>query len=191
MSRVGMRPIEIPSGVEVNIDDHEVTVKGKLGELSHTVPSDLSLELDDEGNSLTVKRSSEERDVRAMHGLHRSLIANMVEGVSKGIEKKMEIHGTGYNVNMKGNTMVLQIGYCHPVEFELPENITVEIEQNQAQPGRPATFTIRGIDKQQLGNFAAKVRDSRPPEPYKGKGIRYADEHVRRKEGKAFAGIEA
>jgi large subunit ribosomal protein L6 len=184
-----MRPIEIPSGVDVNVDGREVSVKGKLGELSHTVPEELKLELDD--SSLTVSRINDERDVRALHGLHRSLIANMVEGVSKGVQKKLEIHGTGYNVNLKGNTLVLQIGYCHPVEFELPENISVEIEQNQAQPGRPAAFTIKGIDKQQLGNFAAKVRDSRPPEPYKGKGIRYADEHVRRKEGKAFAGIEA
>ncbi len=191
MSRVGIRPIDLPSGVEVNINDHEVTVKGKLGELSHTVPPELGVEMSDDDKALCVTRSSDERDVRAAHGLHRSLLANMVEGVSKGVEKKMEIHGTGYNVNLKGNTLVLQIGYCHPVEFELGENMSVEIEQNNAQPGNPATFTIRGIDKQKVGNFAAKVRDSRPPEPYKGKGIRYADEHVRRKEGKAFAGIEA
>lgn len=191
MSRVGMRPIELPSGVEVTLDDSRVSVKGPLGELEHTVPPELSVELDEDDSFLRVRRSSDERRVRSLHGLHRSLIANMVEGVSRGVQRKMEIHGTGYNVNVKGNKLVLQVGYCHPVEFELPENTSVEIEQNNAQPDRPAAFTIKGIDKQQLGNFAAKVRASRPPEPYKGKGIRYADEHVRRKEGKAFAGIEA
>jgi large subunit ribosomal protein L6 len=185
-----LTPVEIPDKVDATVQPQKVRVKGPLGELEHELPDQLEVQLDADGKEMLVTRHSEERQVRALHGLHRSLLANMVEGVSKGYEKKMEVHGTGYNVNLRGNTLVLQIGFCHDVQFDVPENIEVEIEQNAAQPDNPARFTVRGIDKQQLGQFCADIRDVRPPEPYKGKGIRYADEHVRRKEGKAFAGLE-
>lgn len=125
-----------------------------------------------------------------MHGLHRALIANKVQGVAEGFSKRLEIYGTGYNVNLRGNTLVLQVGFCHEVTFDLPEGVTVQIEQNAAQVDRPARFVVRGIDKGVVGQFAAKVRAVRPPEPYKGKGVRYEGEYVRRKEGKAFTGLE-
>jgi large subunit ribosomal protein L6 len=125
-----------------------------------------------------------------MHGLHRSLLANKVCGVKEGFQKNLEIHGTGYSVTNKGNKLVLSIGFCHDVVFEIPDDIDVEIQQEAAQPDNPAKFAVKGIDKAQVGQFAANIRAVRPPEPYKGKGIRYADEHVRRKEGKAFAGME-
>jgi large subunit ribosomal protein L6 len=185
-----LTPVEIPDKVEATVQPQKVHVIGPLGELEHELPHTLEVQYDAENNEMLVTRHSEERDVRALHGLHRSLLANMVEGVSKGYQKKLEIHGTGYNVNMRGNTIVLQIGFCHDVQFDIPEDIEVEIEQNAAQPDNPARFTVKGIDKAQLGQFCANIRDVRPPEPYKGKGIRYADEHVRRKEGKAFAGLE-
>jgi len=137
-----------------------------------------------------VERRRNGKKVRALHGLHRNLIANMVQGVSSGFSKILEIHGTGFTVNLQGKQLVLKIGFCHDVRFDVPENISVEIERNSAQPGNPARFKLNGIDKHELGQFAANIRKVRPPEPYKGKGIRYADEHVQRKEGKAFAGLE-
>ncbi|MGD2175681.1 MAG: 50S ribosomal protein L6, partial [Candidatus Brocadiaceae bacterium] len=139
---------------------------------------------------LRVRRKHNGRRARALHGLHRSLLANKVEGVVRGFSKDMEVYGTGYSVNLRGNSLVLQVGFCHAVEFELPENTSVEIHQSNAQQDNPARFTISGIDKEALGRFAAKVRAARPPEPYKGKGIRYAGEYVRRKEGKAFTGLQ-
>ena len=159
MSRVGMSPIDIPSGVDVKIDDHEVTVKGSLGELSHTISPGLGMELDDENNTLTVTRSSEERDVRSLHGLHRSLIANMIEGVSKGVQKKMEIHGTGYNVNLRGNQLVLQVGFCHEVRFDLPENIEVDLVYDKDD------YTVRADPtriQQVMMNLATNARDAMP-----------------------------
>jgi len=190
MSRIGTQPIEVPEGVDVVLDPPRLHVKGPLGEFCHELPSVLEVDYDRERRLISVKRFGDERRSRSLHGLHRSLIANMVEGVSKGIEKKMEIHGTGYSVNLRGDRLVLQVGYCHEVAFDLPENISVEIERNAAQPDVPAAFTIRGIDKQRVGEFAAEVRACRPPEPYKGKGVRYVGEYVRRKEGKALAGVE-
>ena len=139
---------------------------------------------------IIVRRGNDSRRSRALHGLHRSLVANLVEGVSKGFSCVLEIHGTGYNVNLRGDAFVLQIGFCHEVPFDLPAGITVEIEQNAAQAGRPARFAVKGIDKHAVTQFAACVRAVRPPEPYKGKGIRYDGEYVRRKEGKAFAGMD-
>ncbi len=190
MSRVGQQPIALPQAVQVELDGNHLKVKGKLGELEHEVPDELELALADDGDSLRVTRKSEARRVRAMHGLHRTLIANKVQGVAEGFAKRLEIYGTGYNANLRGNAFVLQVGFCHEVAFELPDGITVQIEQNAAQVDRPARFVVQGVDKEQVGQFAAKVRAVRPPEPYKGKGIRYEGEYVRRKEGKAFTGLD-
>ncbi len=185
------RPITLPGKVEFTIESSgRVMVKGPLGELSHNIPSELAVEVDSGGKQAKVSCSRTDKKSRAMHGLHRSLLSNMVEGVSKGFEKLMEIHGTGYSVDVQGNQLVLRIGFCHDVRFDIPDDITVEVEQKAAQPGNPARFRIKGIDKEELGQFAADIRKVRPPEPYKGKGIRYSDERVLRKEGKAFAGLE-
>lgn len=185
-----LKPIKIPEAVEAEVTARKISLKGPLGELDHELPPVLELDYDSDNEEVSVTRLSNDRQTRSLHGLHRSLIANKVEGITKGYEKKLEIHGTGYNVNLRGSDLVLQIGFCHDVTFEIPEDIEVEIEQNAAQPDNPAKFTVKGIRKDQLGQFCADIRDVRPPEPYKGKGIRYADEHVRRKEGKAFAGLE-
>ena len=190
MSRIGVKPIEVPSGVTVSVEPGRLTVKGPLGELSHEWPQVLEVEYEKGQQRIHVRRTGNEKRARALHGLHRSLIANKIEGVSRGVEKKMEIHGTGYGVNLKGDHLALQVGYCHEVAFELPEGVSVEIERKTAQPDQAATFTVKGIDKQQVGQFAAKLRACRPPEPYKGKGVRYVGEYVRRKEGKAFASVQ-
>lgn len=190
MSRTGKTPIEVPKGVQVVLDGPQITVKGPLGELRHALPDRLEVEHLSDSGRLSVSRKDEARRTRALHGLHRSLIANMVEGVSKGFSRVLEVHGTGYNVNLRGQTLVLQIGFCHEVPLELPPGVEVEVEQNAAQAGRPARFAVKGADKQAVTQFAACVRAVRPPEPYKGKGIRYENEYVRRKEGKAFAGLD-
>ena len=190
MSRIGKQPIAVPEGVEVAVRDEHITVNGALGKLEHDVPDDLQVEYEDEARLLHVRRRHEGRRARSLHGLHRSLLANKVEGVSRGFAKQLEIYGMGYSVDLRGDTLVLQVGYCHEVAFELPENMSVEIEQKSAQQDNPARFTIRGMDKEQVGQFAATVRAVRPPEPYKGKGIRYVGEYVRRKEGKAFTGLQ-
>ena len=188
MSRNGRKPVSVPAGVEVTRDGARLTVKGPLGELEHALPDEL--EVDCEPGSITVRPRSQGRHGRAFQGLHRALIANMVEGVSKGFAKVLEIHGTGYSANLRGNELVLQIGFCHEVKFELPSGLSIEVEQNSSQPGRPAKFAIKGADRQAVGQLAAKIRAVRPPEPYKGKGVRYEGEYVRRKEGKAFAGLD-
>jgi len=185
-----LKPVEVPKGVEVELRPGLIRAKGPKGELEQAIPEELEVHYDEDQRQLSVSRRNDERDTMGLHGLHRSLLANLIEGITKGFEKKLQIHGTGYNVNVKGKQLVLQVGYCHEVAFDIPEGMEVEIEQNAAQPDNPARFTIRATDKHALGQFAANVRASRPPEPYKGKGIRYADEHVRRKEGKAFAGLE-
>ncbi|NLW51041.1 MAG: 50S ribosomal protein L6 [Candidatus Brocadiaceae bacterium] len=190
MSRTGNKEIEVPRGVQVTVDGPRVSVKGPLGELSHELPDRLELDYRPETGRLVVRRRDESRQARALHGLHRSLLANMVEGVARGFSCVLEIHGTGYNVNVRGGSLVLQIGFCHEVVFDLPSGITVEVEQSAAQAGRPARFAVKGPDKHAVKQFAATVRAVRPPEPYKGKGIRYDGEYVRRKEGKAFAGLD-
>ena len=190
MSRLGRKPIAVPKGVEVKIDGQHVSVKGPLGALEHELPDVLEIEHDEEGGQIRIVCAGETKQAKAFHGLHRSLVANMVEGVSTGFSKQLEIHGVGYNIQLKGKELVLQIGFCHPVEMRIPEGLEVEIQQNAAQPDRPALFTIKGADKQALGQFAAEIRKVRPPEPYKGKGIRYVGEHVRRKVGKALAGLQ-
>lgn len=176
MSRIGLKPIEIPAGVTVTVsDDNTVTVKGPKGEISEKL--DRAMEVSIEDGTLTVKRPTEQKRHKALHGLSRTLIANMIEGVTEGYEKQLEIIGTGYRAAKSGKKLTLNLGYSHPIEMEDPAGIEVEV------PG-PNQLIVRGIDKQQVGNYAAVLRDLRRPEPYKGKGVRYKDEQVRRKVGK-------
>ena len=178
MSRIGKMPIAIPSGVDVAVDGQHVTVKGPKGELAHTVVEPITV-LRGDGELLEVRRPDDERRSRALHGLSRTLIANMVTGVTDGYEKKLEIVGVGYRVLSKGPAQVeLQLGYSHPVFFDAPEGVTFVVETT-------TRLTVQGIDKQQVGEVAANIRKLRKPEPYKGKGIRYAGEQIRRKVGKA------
>lgn len=176
MSRIGLKPIEIPAGVTVTVsDDNTVTVKGPKGEISEKL--DRAMEVSIEDGTLAVKRPTEQKRHKALHGLSRTLIANMIEGVTEGYEKQLEIIGTGYRAAKSGKKLTLNLGYSHPIEMEDPAGIEVEV------PG-PNQLIVRGIDKQQVGNYAAVLRDLRRPEPYKGKGVRYKDEQVRRKVGK-------
>ncbi|NBG89000.1 50S ribosomal protein L6 [Isachenkonia alkalipeptolytica] len=176
MSRIGIRPIEIKEGIDITIDNKNVvTVKGPKGTLSEAIPQDIKITRED--NSIVVTRPTETKKHKSLHGLSRTLINNMVEGVTNGFEKKLELNGVGYRANLQGKKLVLSLGYSHPVEMEQPEGIEVEVP-SQTQ------ITVKGANKQQVGNFAAKVRELRKPEPYKGKGIKYVDEHIRRKEGK-------
>jgi large subunit ribosomal protein L6 len=175
MSRIGKRPIELPSGVNVAISPGRVQVNGPLGELSQTVPQRMKIEQDD-GN-LVVTRPTERGEDRALHGLTRSLVANMVEGVTSGFEKRLEIQGVGYRATLRGTDLELSVGYSHPVVMKAPQGITFEVPDQ-------TTVLVKGIDKQAVGEIAAQIRKVRPPEPYKGKGIRYSGEYVRRKVGK-------
>jgi len=175
MSRIGRQPITIPDGVNVAVDPGRVTVKGPLGELTQNVPA--RMQIDKEDGQLVVKRPTERGDDRALHGLTRSLVANMVEGVTNGFEKRLEIQGVGYRASLRGTALELNVGYSHPVVIDAPAGITFEVPAQ-------TEIIVKGIDKQQVGEIAAEVRDVRPPEPYKGKGIRYAGEYVRRKVGK-------
>jgi large subunit ribosomal protein L6 len=178
MSRIGRMPVVVPSGVEVSIHGPEVTVKGPKGTLSHTVVSPITVEQGD-GGVLTVTRPDDERESRARHGLTRTLVNNMVVGVTDGYEKRLEIVGVGYRVLSKGPTQLeFQLGYSHSITFNAPEGITFTVEG-------PTRLGVQGIDKQLVGETAAKIRKLRKPEPYKGKGVRYAGEHIRRKVGKA------
>lgn len=179
MSRIGKKPVTIPAGVEVKLDGNTVTVKGPKGTLSYTVNPNMEIKV--EGAELTVARPNDNKQNRALHGLTRALIANMVTGVSEGFKKELEINGVGYRAAMQGKELALTVGYSHPVTMAVPEGLTVEVPANNK-------IVISGADKQQVGQFAAQVRAKRPPEPYKGKGIKYAGEHIRRKEGKAGKG---
>jgi len=190
MSRVGRQAIAVPAAVEVRVEGPRLKIKGSLGELEHRVPEELEVEYVAASNCIALRRKSESRRARAIHGLQRTLIANKVHGVAEGFSRRLEIHGTGYSANVRGNALVLQVGFCHEVVLPLPEGIKVEVEQNSAQAERPARFVVKGVDKEQVGQFAARLRALRPPEPYKGKGVRYEGEYVRRKEGKAFTGLE-
>ena len=177
MSRIGKLPIAVPSGVDVAIDESLVTVKGPKGTLSHTVAAPITVEHTD--GTVKVQRPNDARENRALHGLTRTLINNMVVGVTEGYEKKLEIVGVGYRVLSKGPTQLeFQLGYSHPIIFDAPEGITFTVEG-------PTKLGVVGIDKQLVGEVAAKIRKLRKPEPYKGKGVRYAGEHIRRKVGKA------
>lgn len=177
MSRIGLKPVELPAGVEVTVGDGNfVSVKGPNGELQEQLSSLINIEVKD--NTVFVSRESDDKEHREQHGLARTLIANMVEGVSKGFEKKLIMQGVGYRADKKGDTLVLSLGFSHPVEWKDPEGITTET---------PSTteILVKGIDKALVGNYAANIRQLRKPEPYKGKGIRYDGEQIRRKEGKA------
>ena len=177
MSRIGKQPIAIPSGVTVTVSaDNEVTVKGPKGTLTQAVNANIKVEQKD--GQLEVSRPDDHRTNRSMHGLYRALIANMVQGVSEGFSKELQIVGTGYRAQAQGNKLVLNVGYSHPVEIDAPTGITFETPSN-------TQIFVRGINNQVVGQVAADIRAVRKPEPYLGKGIRYADEHVRRKEGKA------
>jgi large subunit ribosomal protein L6 len=177
MSRIGLKPIVIPAGVEVSIDDaNTVTVKGPNGTLTQDVNKDITVTVN--GSEITLSRPSDVKEHRALHGLYRALIANMVTGVTEGFKKNLEVNGVGYRVQMQGNELVMNLGFSHQVKMTAPEGIKVECPNANA-------IVISGADKQAVGQFAAQVREKRPPEPYKGKGIKYAEEHIRRKEGKA------
>jgi large subunit ribosomal protein L6 len=175
MSRIGRQPIELPAGVSVSISPGRVMVNGPLGELSQQVPARMQVEQQD--TAVVVSRPSERGDDRALHGLTRSLIANMVEGVTSGFQKRLEIQGVGYRAALRGTDLELNVGFSHPVVMKAPQGITFEVPT-------PTEVIVKGIDKQQVGQAAAEVRRVRPPEPYKGKGIRYEGEYVRRKVGK-------
>ncbi|QWU06782.1 50S ribosomal protein L6 [Heyndrickxia coagulans] len=175
MSRIGKKPVEIPSGVTVTINGDTVTVKGSKGELTRSFNPDINIAVED--NIIHVTRPSDSKNHRALHGTTRALLANMVEGVSKGFEKSLELVGVGYRAQKQGKKLVLNVGYSHPVEFEPEEGLEVEVPSN-------TKIVVKGVSKERVGAFAANIRDVRPPEPYKGKGIRYEGEYVRRKEGK-------
>lgn len=175
MSRIGKRPINIPAKVVVSIDGQKVSVKGPKGELSRELPAEVIVE--QEGERIQVTRRDESRAARQRHGLCRTLVANMIQGVSEGFQKRLEIQGVGYRAQVQGRNLILNVGYSNPVEINPPEGISVAVENN-------TNVIVSGINKEIVGNTAAKIRDVRPPEPYKGKGIRYAGEQVRRKAGK-------
>jgi large subunit ribosomal protein L6 len=175
LSRIGRKPIPVPGGVEVSVAPGRVGVKGPLGQLEQAVPHRISIEQHD--GELLVTRPTDRGEDRALHGLTRTLVANMVEGVTKGFEKRLEIHGVGYRAQLKGADLELALGFSHPVPYRAPEGIAFEVPQ-------PTQIVVKGIDKQRVGQVAAEIRSIRPPEPYKGKGIRYVGEYVRRKVGK-------
>lgn len=176
MSRIGFKPIDLPGGVELKIDGNIISVKGPQGQLKQAIPEGIRLVQDN--NTITVERPNEEKYYKALHGLVRTLVANMVEGVTKGFSKTLEINGVGYRAAKQGNKLVLTIGYSHPVEFDAIPGIEFEVPV-------PNRIVVKGIDKQQVGQVAAEIRSVREPEPYKGKGIKYAHEIIRRKAGKA------
>lgn len=176
MSRVGQAPIAIPDGVSISIVGSTVTINGPRGELQRSLPEGITVEQVD--SELRVGRESESREVRALHGLVRSLLANMVQGVTEGFEKRLEIHGVGYRATKQGNDIELAVGFSHPVRKAAPDGIDFEVPA-------PTRITVKGIDKELVGQIAAEIRSIRKPEPYKAKGIRYEGEHVRRKAGKA------
>lgn len=177
MSRIGRQPVEIPSGVDIKIDGTHVQVKGPKGELEYTFPPQIKIR--EEEGQIIITRPSDQREERSLHGTTRALINNMVLGVTEGFQKELRLVGVGYRASLSGNNLVLNVGYSHPVEIEPPEGITFEVGERSQQ------VIIRGYDKQKVGQISADIRKVRPPEPYKGKGIRYKDEWVRRKAGKA------
>ena len=189
MSRIGKKAIDIPDGVKVEVSGKTVKVAGPKGNLQIECELPISVKVDTAAKQITVENENPQlRSGRQMHGTKRALLANMVTGVSKGFERKLEVYGTGYNVKEQNGKFVLNVGFCHPVEVAIPKGIKVTIETPATRGNDvPAKFTVSGIDKALLGQFTSDVRIVRPPEPYKGKGIRYADEYVRRKVGKAFA----
>jgi large subunit ribosomal protein L6 len=180
MSRIGKQPVTYPAGVKVQVGEGRVRVEGPKGKLEMTYHRNMSVQHDESGKAIKVSRPDDERLNRSLHGLTRSLIANMVEGVTRGFEKRLKIEGIGYQARLDKKNLVLTVGFANAVEMKPPEGVAVELTD-------PTTIIVRGADKQKVGQFAAEVRRVRPPEPYKGKGIRYEREQVRRKEGKSFA----
>lgn len=176
MSRIGNKPITVPDGVEVKLDGQHITVKGPKGTLERDLHRNMKVTMD--GNVIKVERPDDEAANRSLHGLTRTLISNMIEGVLNEYKRELEINGVGYRAQLKGKTLVLNLGYSHPVEMDAPEGITFEVPA-------PNQIIVKGIDKEQVGQVAAVIRTKRPPEVYRGKGIKYVEEHIRRKEGKA------
>ena len=177
MSRIGRMPVDVPQGLDVEIKGSHIRVKGPKGELEHTFPAAMDISMED--GQIAVKRPSDERTHRSLHGMTRALINNMVVGVSQGFEKVLEVNGVGYRAELQGKNLVLNVGYSHPVEFEPPTGITFDVDTRTRQ------IKVQGYDKAVVGQVAADIRKVRPPEPYKGKGIKYLDERIRRKAGKA------
>lgn len=182
MSRIGNSPITITEGVTVTLEGNVVSVKGKLGELSQEIDTAVTVKID--GDTITLSRESENKDHRSLHGLYRALIANMIEGVTNGFSKKLEFRGVGYRAAVTGNALDISTGYSHNIVFEIPSELKVTAE---TEKGKAPVVTVSGVDKQLVGAYAARVRAERKPEPYKGKGIRYVDEYVRKKAGKTAA----
>ncbi|MFQ5863633.1 MAG: 50S ribosomal protein L6 [bacterium] len=178
MSRVGIKPIDLPPGVEVTTTDHSIVVKGPNGSLSREINPEIKVTVKE--NQITITRPNDSKYYKSLHGLYRTLINNMVEGVTKGFEKKLEIVGVGYRGELRNKRLNLQLGFSHPIVFVPPEGIEIIVES-------ATNMSVRGIDKELVGQVAAKIRSFRPPEPYKGKGIKYIDEHIRRKAGKTAA----
>ena len=185
MSRVGRQPIPVPADVKINIKGQHIVVEGgkKNNKLEFDFHPNMKVEFDAANKSISVTRPNDERQNRALHGLTRSLIANMVQGIAVGFERRLKIEGIGYQAKVDKNTITLSLGFANPVVLPAPEGVTVEVPD----PKDPTVIIVRGFDKQKVGQFAAEIRESKKPEPYKGKGIRYSDEVVRRKEGKSFA----
>ncbi len=179
MSRIGSAPVDLPSGVDVKVDGKDVTVKGPKGSISLTVRREIDVEVDGRIVKVMNIRPARDRQARAYHGLFRSLIQNMVVGVTEGYAKKLEIHGVGYQAKQQGQQLVFNLGFANDIVLDIPSSVEVKLDN-------PTNLTISGCDKQQVGEFAARIRKLRPPEPYKGKGVKYSDEIIRRKAGKAF-----
>ena len=182
MSRIGNSPITITEGVTATLEGNVVSVKGKLGELSQEIDTAVTVKID--GDTITLSRESDNKDHRSLHGLYRALIANMIEGVTNGFSKKLEFRGVGYRASVAGNALDISTGYSHNIVFEIPKELKVTAE---TEKGKAPVVTVSGVDKQLVGAYAARVRAERKPEPYKGKGIRYVDEYVRKKAGKTAA----
>jgi len=192
MSRLGKKPVAVPSRVKVNLTDQTISVEGPKGKLSFTYKSQISTAFDANAKVVNVSRKDDTREAKALHGLTRAIIANMMVGVTEGYSKTLEIYGTGYGVKQEGNAVALSVGFANVVKMEIPKDVKVTITTPQAKSNTsPAVFTIAGPDKQVIGEYAANIRRVKKPEPYNGKGIRFQGEHIRRKVGKALAGAKA
>ncbi|MFP4104685.1 MAG: 50S ribosomal protein L6 [Phycisphaerae bacterium] len=192
MSRIGKTPVPIADGVKISVSGQTVSVEGSVAKLSFDFRPEVSVNVDEDNKQVIVERRDDERLSKSLHGLTRSLINNMIIGCSQGFERKLEVYGVGYGVQVQGKQLTLTVGKSHPEILEVPDGITVDVQTPQARGDNdPARFSVKGADKQMVGEFAARCRRVRTPEPYKGKGVRYSDEYVRRKVGKAFAGAGA
>lgn len=187
MSRIGKQPVVLPEKVKATVNGKKITIEGPLGKLDRDVRPEIAVTVDEAKRQVLLTRTTEEKTVRMLHGLERTLVNNMVIGVVKGYRKELEIVGVGYNVRIDGNVLAIELGFANPAKFDVPKGIKVEVQQ-QTNPGK---FSISGCDKHAVGQFAAYVRSVKPPEPYQGKGIKYVDEVIRRKAGKAFVGAGA